>query len=60
MYGGVPYRTAQEAGLIQQRILDDLCGGLERAEDLDLAQARAVIQQRLAPFLNLAGVSLEY
>jgi len=60
MYGGVPYRTAQEAGLIQQRILDDLCGGLVRAEDLDLAQARAVIQQRLAPFLDQAGVSLEY
>lgn len=60
MYGGVPYRTAQKAGVIQQQILDELCGELSRAEDLDLARARALIRERLAPFLRLTRVSLEY
>ena len=50
VYTHIPYAQAQEAGKIQQRILDELCEGLVRAEDLNLELAQALIDQRMAPF----------
>jgi kynurenine 3-monooxygenase len=60
MYGDVPYRVAQEAGLIQQAILDELCDGLERAEALDSDRARRLIARTLTPFLERHDVDLSY
>ena len=60
MYSHIPYGVAQEAGRIQEGILADLCRGLNAAEQLDLAQARALIAQRLTPYLQARGVSLDY
>jgi kynurenine 3-monooxygenase len=61
MYGSrIPYRVAREAGVIQQRILNELCGGLDSAAELDLDRARALIRERLAPYLEREEVSLDY
>jgi kynurenine 3-monooxygenase len=60
MFGDVPYRVAQEAGRIQQEILDEVCASLERAEDLDAGRTRQLIRKRLTPFLARHGVDLGY
>lgn len=60
VYSAIPYSVAREAGRIQRRILDELCEGLARAEQVDLRRARARIRERLAPFLERAGAKLDY
>lgn len=44
----VPYVTALERGQIQDRILTDLCEGIERVDDLDWKRAQELIQNQLA------------
>ncbi len=60
MYGGVPYRVAQQAGEIEREILDELCAGLATADRLDVARARRLIRDRLTPFLARHSVDLGY
>ena len=60
MYSHIPFRTALEAGRIQQEILDDLCDGLRSAEALDLRRASERVRERLSPFLRERGVTLDY
>lgn len=61
MYGSrIPYRVAQEAGAIQQSILDRLCDGLSSSADLDLDLARRWIDEELTPLLERREVSLDY
>jgi kynurenine 3-monooxygenase len=60
MFGDVPYRTAREAGLIQQEILDELCDGLDRADELDADRARRLVRERLQPYLERHSVDLNY
>jgi len=60
MFGDVPYRVAQEAGRIQQEILDEICQGLEGATDLDVERARGLIARKLTPFLQRHAVDLGY
>jgi kynurenine 3-monooxygenase len=60
MYGVVPYRVAQEAGMIQQEILDELCDGLVSADTLDSDRARALVQRKLTSFLKRHSVDLDY
>ena len=60
MFGDVPYRTAREAGLIQQEILDELCDGLDRADELDTDRARRLVREKLTPYLERHSVDLDY
>jgi kynurenine 3-monooxygenase len=61
MYGSrIPYRVALEAGEIQQRILDRLCRGLTSATEVDDDEARRLIRERLTPYLERRGASLDY
>ncbi len=60
MYGSVPYRTAQQAGVIQSEILDRLCDGLQVPDDLDVPRARRLIREKLTPFLRENSVDLGY
>ena len=60
MFGDVPYRVAREAGLIQERILDELCDGLDRADELDTDRARRLIRERLTPYLGRHSIDLDY
>jgi kynurenine 3-monooxygenase len=59
-YSSIPYRVALEAGRIQEGILRELCAGLARAEELDLARARRLVRERLGPLLERHRVSLDY
>jgi kynurenine 3-monooxygenase len=60
MYSHIPYRTAQEAGEVEQSILDELCRDLRSADELDIDRARRLVHERLTPLLRDRGVSLEY
>lgn len=46
-----PYGQAYEVGLIQNKILEDLCAGISRAEDVDLIKAKGLIQKDLTPVM---------
>ncbi len=45
----IPYSVAHARGAIQDRLLDELCAGIDRVEDLDWTLAGDRIQQDLAP-----------
>ncbi|HTW60029.1 MAG TPA: NAD(P)/FAD-dependent oxidoreductase [Terriglobales bacterium] len=50
----IPYATALERGRIQDRILTELCDGIECVEDLDWNKAERMIRNELTP-LELAA-----
>jgi kynurenine 3-monooxygenase len=50
----IPYATAFERGRIQDRMLTELCDGIERVEDLDWNKAQRLIASELTP-LELAS-----
>lgn len=58
VYSRVPYRDARDAGRIQSRILEKLMEGITDAEQVDLDEARALIEQRLTPFYEERGVDI--
>lgn len=45
----VPYRAALEAGLVQARLLGELCAGKERADQIDYERADRLIAEQLGP-----------
>jgi kynurenine 3-monooxygenase len=45
----VPYATALTRGQIQDRLLTELCDGIERIDDLDWNKADRLIQRELTP-----------
>lgn len=45
----IPYSVALERGVKQDRILDRLCIGIERVEDLDWAEAEQLVSGDLTP-----------
>ena len=60
MYSHIPYAVARSIGERQRKLLDDLCAGLESAEQLDIERARAAVRRCLAPLLQQHGVKLDY
>jgi len=54
----VPYKFARQAGAIQSEILDVLCAGLSRAEDVDLKKAEELIVARLDPLMKTVAPDL--
>jgi kynurenine 3-monooxygenase len=46
-FSRVPYRQALAAGLVHQKILGELCRGLSKPEDLDLARAKKLVFEQL-------------
>lgn len=45
----IPYATALQRGQAQDRMLNELCRGIERIEDLDWTKAESLIQSQLTP-----------
>jgi kynurenine 3-monooxygenase len=45
----IPYATAKRRGEIQDRILTDLCGGLNSVDELDWRKARELITAEVSP-----------
>ncbi len=58
-YTLIPYAEAQAAGHLQDRLLSELCAGLETPEALSLSQAERLLQGDLAEFLRSRGIKLE-
>jgi kynurenine 3-monooxygenase len=50
----IPYSTALKRGIVQDRMLTELCDGIEQVEDLDWAKADRMIRAELTP-LELAS-----
>jgi len=50
----IPYVTALKRGAVQDRLLTELCAGVERVEDLDWRKADELIRNELTP-LELAS-----
>ncbi|MBM4317087.1 MAG: FAD-dependent monooxygenase [Deltaproteobacteria bacterium] len=48
----VPYRVALEAGVLQDKILTELCSGIKKPEEVDLNKAKSLIQKELAQLLK--------
>lgn len=55
-FSRVPYRMAQRVGAAQNRMLAELCRGIERAEDVDWDKARTLIWKERE---NLAGETIQ-
>jgi len=45
----VPYATALKRGQIQDRMLNELCNGIERIEDVDWGIAERLVSRELTP-----------
>ena len=45
----IPYATALQRGRVQERMLAELCEGIERLDDLDWKKADALIRGELTP-----------
>lgn len=51
-FSRVPYRQAMDVGLIQKEILDELCKGKDKIEDISMLEAKKLVDQKLAPVLK--------
>jgi kynurenine 3-monooxygenase len=58
-YTLIPFARAQEAGRIQDRILDCLCVDLKSENHLDLKRAEELINRDLVPFMKSHDISIE-
>lgn len=45
----IPYSIAMKRGVIQERILQELCGNIDSVEDLDWNKAESMIRSELSP-----------
>lgn len=54
----IPYSTAQEAGEIQEQILEELCRDIDSADKVDLKRAKVLIKEKLSPFYKENKISL--
>lgn len=51
-FSRVPYRQALEVGLVQKEILDQICKGKNKVEEVSLTEAKKLIDQKLAPIIK--------
>ncbi len=51
-YTRIPYSLAQKAGVIQDEILTELCVSLKSIDELSLATAEKLLNDKLKPFLD--------
>jgi kynurenine 3-monooxygenase len=51
-FSRAPYRLAYEMGARAGGIVSELAEGLSRVEDVDMARADRLIQERLVPFMK--------
>ncbi len=56
-FSRVPYRVARDAGVLMDGVLARLCAGIDRVEQLDLAEAERLLDAEVVPFLTRMGVA---
>ncbi len=58
-YTLIPYHEVKEVGVIQDKVLDELCSGISRVEDLNLDFAKKLIEEKISPWFVKKGYSPE-
>ncbi len=58
-YTLIPYALAREAGLIQERLLHQLCDDLEPENDLNMGLAKRLVEREFLPYLKMNNISVE-
>jgi len=51
-FSRLPYRLAKEAGVVANRILAELCRGIERPEEVDMEKAAELVRNKFRPVLR--------
>lgn len=51
-FSRVPYRQAMQVGLVQKEILDEICREKSQLEEVSMAEAKKLIDQKLAPIIK--------
>lgn len=57
-YTLIPYRHAQQAGLIQNEILNELTKDIKSPDQVDFKKAETLIDEKFVPFVNELGINL--
>ena len=58
-YTLIPYALAQQAGYIQDRLLQSLCSGIKSPDELSKEKAEELLKEELVPFLKKNNLNLE-
>ncbi len=58
-YTLIPYALAQEAGRIQDTILDEICASTPEVAAINFAQAKHLIEQKLVPYMKANNLNIE-
>jgi kynurenine 3-monooxygenase len=56
-FSNSPYKLALDAGVKCDEILAELCSGIEKPEQVDMALAKKLIHSKLTPLLKQYGMS---
>lgn len=59
VYTLIPYALAQQAGLIQSDILDQLSAGITDINQLNLDKAKSLLAEKFTPFIEKNKISLD-
>ncbi len=58
-YTLIPYALAREAGQIQDRLLHQLCDGVDPEKDIDMGLAKRLVERELLPYLKMNDISVQ-
>ncbi len=58
-YTLIPYHLVKEVGVIQDMVLDELCSGISRVDDLDMSKALNLIDNKIVPWFKARNLSPE-
>jgi kynurenine 3-monooxygenase len=58
-YTLIPYHLVKEVGVIQDQVLDELTHGINKIEELDMARALQLIDQKIVPWFRSRELSPE-
>ena len=58
-YTLIPYQLAQKAGVLQERILESLAADIKSIDELNLKEAKNLIEETFVPFIKENNISLE-
>lgn len=58
-YTLIPYHRVKEVGVIQDKVLDELCSGISSVDELDISKAQVLIDEQIYPWFKERGLSPE-
>ncbi|MEE2743909.1 MAG: FAD-dependent monooxygenase [Bdellovibrionota bacterium] len=59
-YGLIDYKHAFELGKIQKELIDELSEGLDSKEQLNLAKAKKLIEEKITPYVKKYNLSFDF